>query len=101
MQIETERLLLREYVPQDWEVVHRYHADPTFARSYEEQEWSEQAARDFVGRFIEWQAERPRRRFQLACVLKGDGSLIGNAGLRVRRLVDFGDPDATFEADVG
>ncbi len=62
--------------------------------------------------FINWQAASPRRNFQLAITLsdpaggKGSnaaagGQLIGNAGLRLRRLFDFGRPEATFEADLG
>jgi ribosomal-protein-alanine N-acetyltransferase len=50
--------------------------------------------RDFVQMFVDQQHERPRRKRQLASVLRQSGELIGNCGIRV----DFA---GAHEADIG
>ena len=44
--------------------------------------------------FIEQQAERPRRKFQLAITFPGTGPVIGNCGIRRK-------PENDWEADIG
>jgi len=34
MELETERLILREYFPDDWEAVLTHHSDPRYQRFY-------------------------------------------------------------------
>jgi [ribosomal protein S5]-alanine N-acetyltransferase len=80
MILRTERLLLREFVEDDWPAVLAYQRDPLYLRFYPWTERSEQEARAFVQRFLDWQQEHPRRRFQLAITL--DGAVIGKAGVR-------------------
>lgn len=82
MELHTPRLLLREFVAGDWPAVLAYQRDPRYLRYYE---WTDRTAGDaqhFVQMFIEQQTERPRRKFQLAVVLKSSGQLIGNCGIR-------------------
>ena len=138
MRITTERLVLREFVAEDWRAVESYLADQRYWRYYEPPgsdispenpydlpENPDDATatapgstdrRELVTQFLTWQKATPRRRFQFAITL-GDtkpqpnpsdvalhgsvGQLIGSTGLRQRRLVDFGNPAATFEADLG
>lgn len=102
MRIETDRLILREYVPEDWRAVAAAHRKPGFNRFYPPKEWTAAEARDFVGWFVGWQKETPRRFYQVAiCLQEDESTVIGSAGLRVRRLVDFGEPEAPYEADIG
>ncbi len=101
MRIETARLILREFVLDDWPAVNAYIQDERYWRFYERPESGAVDRRELVERFVADQARQPRRSFQLAITLKADGRLIGNVGIRLRRLVDFGVPDATFEADMG
>lgn len=101
MRLETDRLVLREFVPEDWPAVDAYQQDERYWRYYERPGAGAVDRRDLVQRFVAAQTEQPRRSFQLAVTLKPDERLIGNVGLRLRRLVDFGAPDAGFEADIG
>ena len=94
MQITTERLVLREFGADDWRAVLEYQRDPLYLRFYPWEDRSEADARDFVEMFRGWQTEQPRRRFQLAIVLRDGGRLIGNCGIR-RKL------DNDWEADIG
>jgi RimJ/RimL family protein N-acetyltransferase len=83
MQLETDRLILREFVEEDWEAVLAYQSDPLYLRYYH---WSDRTpghVRAFVRMFLDFQKERPRTKFQLAMVLKDNGQLIGNCGIRI------------------
>jgi RimJ/RimL family protein N-acetyltransferase len=94
MQLTTGRLLLREFVAEDWEAVRAYHADPRYLRFYEQDGCTPEAAQDFVQMFVDQQVEQPRTRFQLAVTRKETGELIGNCGIRIR------EPDEQ-QADLG
>ena len=94
MRLTTDRLVLREFVAADWEAVLAYQRDPRYLRYYPWCDRTEADARAFVGMFLEWQREQPRRRFQMAIALKGSGSLVGNCGLRRK-------PENDWEADLG
>ncbi|MFS0724618.1 GNAT family N-acetyltransferase [Paenibacillus sp. 1P07SE] len=83
IRIETDRLLLREYTPEDAAAVHRYASDPAVAtymiwgpNSWEETE-------QFVERVIGMQQQQPRLDYELAVVLKASGELIGGCGLHL------------------
>lgn len=94
MQLETDRLILREFVPGDWEAVLAYQSDPRYLRYYAWTGRTAQEARDFVRIFLDLQAARPRHKFQLAVTLKGDDRAIGNCGIRLAapgaRVADIG-----------
>jgi RimJ/RimL family protein N-acetyltransferase len=94
MQLTSPRLLLREFVEEDWEAVLAYQSDPLYLRYYEWTERTEADVREFVGWFLAQQQEEPRTKFQLAVVLKDEGRLIGNCGVRVN------DPDLR-EGNIG
>jgi ribosomal-protein-alanine N-acetyltransferase len=94
MHLETQRLLLREFTENDWPAVLANQNDPLYLRYYH---WTERTAADvkaFVQMFIDNQQERPRKKYQLAIVLKSDGQLIGSCGVRIN------DP-ALREANIG
>lgn len=98
MQFETERLILREFVAEDWRRVMAYQADPRYQRYYPEMESTPERAREFVGVFLEQQKETPRSKFQLAVCLKAGGGLIGNCGVRMDR-ADAHQADLGYEID--
>lgn len=83
MILTTPRLHLREFVGEDWPAVLAYLSDPRYLRYYEWEQRTKADAREFVQRFVRWQTESPRLKFQLAITLPGDGRLIGNCGVRM------------------
>ncbi len=100
MKLETERLILRDFVKDDWQRVLEYQTDPLYLRYYE---WSEadrtpDAVQEFVGWFLEHQIQNPRIKFQLAVTLKSNGLLIGNCGIRMDH-VDAVEADIGYELD--
>ncbi len=94
MRIVTERLVLREFVADDWPAVLAYQRDPRFLLYYTWTDRTEAEVRDFVQMQVGHQAERPRRKFQLAITLPESDGLIGNCGIRRK-------PDNEWEADIG
>jgi len=80
--IETERLILREYVTSDWEAVHEY-AKQEEILIYEN--WgpnSEADTKEFIANVIAAEKVVPRTSFELAIVLKEEDRLIGGCGFR-------------------
>ena len=80
--IETGRLLLRDFVEEDWRAVHEYGSDPEVVRYLPWGPNTEEDSRDFISRSIAIQSESPRRRFEIGIVLKQEGKLIGGCGIR-------------------
>lgn len=83
MQIETDRLILRDFRDDDWQPMAAYWSDPRYQRYYPEMDDVEGAVQHLVTRFLNGQQEDPRWRFQLAIIRKDDGRMIGNCGIRV------------------
>lgn len=94
MELRTERLILREFVPDDWRAVYAYQNDLRYLEFYEWEHRAEQDAKAFVQMFTDQQRDAPRTKFQLAIVLAETNKLIGNVGLRKRSL-------KTYQADMG
>ncbi len=94
MIITTTRLVLREFVTDDWSDVLAYQCDPRYLRFYPWTNRTEAEVRDFVLMFMNQQTEHPRRKFQLAITLLNTGRLIGNCGIRHK-------PENDWEADIG
>ena len=86
-------MVLRELQENAWPAVLAYESE---LPSLRDSAWTGRTAEDvraFVRHFIDWQGEQPRRNFQFAVVLKGEGRLIGNCGIRTnpdRRDADIG-----------
>jgi RimJ/RimL family protein N-acetyltransferase len=97
MRIETQRLVLRDFVVSDWPAVLAYQRDPRYHRLYAER-WvnrSEDEVRAFVEGLIARQHDVPRRIFQLAITLpEAGGQVIGNCGVRRK-------PDTEWDAEIG
>ena len=98
MQLETERLILREFIIDDWTAVLAYQSDPLYLRYYP---WSDRTlgnVREFINMFLDWQRERPRTKFQLAVVPKENRQLIGNCGIRIND-VELREANIGYELD--
>ena len=94
IKLETERLILRDFVPDDWQRVLEYQSDPLYLRYNEWTERTPEAVQEFVSRFTDQQVQTPRTRFQLAVILKSERLLIGNCGVRMDKIDDM-------EANIG
>ncbi len=93
-QLETERLLLREFVKSDWKAVHEYASDPEVVRFLEWGPNNSDESMSFLEGTLACQREKPRRIYEFAITLKDGGKLIGACGLRLH------DQD-TEQADLG
>lgn len=94
MIIETERLVLREFVAEDWQSVLAYQRDRRYLQFYPDADRTEVETQDFIQMFLLQQAEQPRRKFQLAITIQGDDTVVGTCGIRRK-------PDNDWEADIG
>lgn len=79
--LHTERLLLRDYIEDDWHAVHEYDADPNVVHFMTWGPNSAQDTRDFVDRNIAASQIELRIGFELAVVEQASGRLVGGAGL--------------------
>jgi ribosomal-protein-alanine N-acetyltransferase len=84
MELITSRLILREFVQNDWQAVFQYQSDPAYLRYNPYSYRNEQDVRSFVQMFIDWSMEVPRKKYQFAIVLKDEKRLIGNCGIRMQ-----------------
>lgn len=84
MQLTTERLLLRDFAPDDWPAVHDYGSRPEACRY---QAWgpnSEEDSRAVVQRAIDSAREEPRSRYHLAIELLVERRMIGSVRLAIQ-----------------
>jgi ribosomal-protein-alanine N-acetyltransferase len=88
--LRTERLVLRDFVGEDWSQVHEYGSDPEVVRFMPWGPNSETATHEFIERALAAQREDPRTKFELAVTLADDGRLIGGCGVRVSAPADRG-----------
>jgi ribosomal-protein-alanine N-acetyltransferase len=98
MKLETERLILRDFVEDDWKRVLEYQSDPLYLRYNDWTERTPEAVQEFVGWFLDQQQQNPRIKFQLAVVLKATNQLIGNCGVRMND-IDAHEADMGYELD--
>jgi [ribosomal protein S5]-alanine N-acetyltransferase len=80
MELQTARLLLRDFTLVDIDAVHAYQSDPRYLEHTPWRTRSRADVADFVQMMIEWSLARPRIRYQLAIVHRA--VLIGTCGLR-------------------
>jgi len=86
-QMETERLLLREFVPEDWAGVHRYAVDPEVSRHMDWGPNTEEDTSIFLAMALAAQRAQPRIHFPLAVVLKQENRLIGSCELEFSHML--------------
>ncbi len=82
--IQTQRLILRPFEPDDLDAVHAYHQLEEVARY---QFWTERSREDLVEKLAEWGkmdgSESADGKLCLACVLRADNRLIGDLFLGI------------------
>lgn len=98
MILTTERLLLREFVESDWEVVLAYQQDPLYLRYNEWDSRTPEQVRGFIQMFLDHQKQDPRYKFQFAITLRPSGQFIGNCGVR-KDSVEAREGDIGYELD--
>ena len=79
MQIESERLLLREFSLSDWPAVNAYTSDPEVVKYMAFGPTTEAETREHLAQCLATAAEQPRRIYELAVVLRSKDHLIGTA----------------------
>ena len=82
MELFTERLHLREFVAEDWLAVQAYQSQPLYLRYNQWTARPEADVRRFVQMFLKQQEVKPRYKYQFAAILRENGQLIGNCGVR-------------------
>ncbi len=75
--LQTERLILRDFVESDWQAVHEYAGDREVVRYLTFGPNSEEDTKNFLQREISLQGQEPRQHFALAVTLKDQQQLIG------------------------
>lgn len=83
MQLESERLIIRDFVMEDWESIHRYASDEQVTKYMEWGPNTERVTKAFVAEMIQVQQDEPRHDYEFAVVLKETGALIGGCGIHV------------------
>ncbi len=92
--LESNRLILRDFIESDKQAVFDYQSNPEYLKYYASKTRTQDETYDLVKRFITWQSEKPRIKFQLAIILKVENKLIGNCGIRKNNA-------ASTEAELG
>jgi [ribosomal protein S5]-alanine N-acetyltransferase len=77
MFLSTKQLILREFMPEDWQAVLAYQADSRYLKFSEWETRSEADVRAFVEMCLQQQQQVPRIKFQLAVELKYESKLKG------------------------
>ncbi len=80
--IETERLILRDFEPDDFEALYATTDDPAYRQYYAEGEMTRAFWRDLLARIIASTQATPRTAYQLAICLS-DGELVGSCEVRL------------------
>ena len=84
MILETERLRLRDFQPNDWEAMLRVESDPEAVRYQSYEPRTEAGCRAYLARDLV-SREKARSCFDLAVTLADGGALIGRVGLDIKR----------------
>ena len=100
MELKTKRLVLREFIEDDWQAVLAYQSTQEYLRYYPWVEREGGDVRAFVNEFIAWQGEKPRYRHQFAVTLADNGRLIGSCGIRKEKPDESGG-ELGYELDPG
>jgi len=81
--IQTTRLILREFEDEDWVAVHEYARDAEVSKYMEWGPNTEKETRNFVKGARTFRREDPRRHYELAIFHKEDKKIVGGCGLTV------------------
>ena len=86
IQIETKRLILREYIESDWTSVHEYAKLGDILTYVVWGPNDDEDTKKFIEKIIESKHIEPRTDFELAIILKTENKLIGGCSFRKDKL---------------
>jgi len=81
MILETQRLILREFTPDDREDIHVYASNPLVVQYTIWGPNTKEDTQDYLNRVLEMQNQDPRQEYELAVVMKDTEQLIGGCGI--------------------
>ncbi len=84
MYIETNRLILREIIENDWMAIHSYTSIPEISKYAQWGPNTEEDSKQYVVDVLQMQRTEPRVGYELAICLKGEHTLIGGAGIHLK-----------------
>jgi len=79
MQLESRRLILREFSMSDWPALNAYTSDPEVVKYMPFGPTTEAQTREHISECLTTAAEQPRRIYELAVVVRAENYLIGTA----------------------
>ena len=82
MELNTERLKLREITQQDFQAVHEYASDPETVKYMSFGPNTEEETQEFINRNLKRQQEKPRTEYGFGIIHKHENRLIGTCGIR-------------------
>ena len=83
MQIESKRLVIRDFVESDWRAVHEFACQEEILRYEPWGSNSEEDTQDYIRNAIQQQQLKPAKIVELAVTLKTTGELIGSCGIKL------------------
>ena len=83
MQLETDRLILREFAADDWRDVHVYTSDPLVVQYMSFGPYTPAQAQEWVNGCVSRAQDQPRRCYELAVVPRGKTGVIGDITLEL------------------
>ena len=81
MELNTERLKLREITLQDFQAVHEYASDPETVRYMPFGPNTEEETQEFINRNLKRQQEETRTEYGFGIILKSENRFIGACGI--------------------
>jgi RimJ/RimL family protein N-acetyltransferase len=81
--ISTKRLILRDFVEEDWKSVHDYSSNLDVVRYVDWGPNTEEESKAFIQKALANQKESPRKNFTLAIVFKTTNTILGGCGIYV------------------
>lgn len=84
IEIETKRLILREYREDDWSDVHEYSKLPEVTKFMTWGPNTEDQTKQFISLMVSKNIDLARDSYEFAAVLKETGRVIGGIGMRIK-----------------
>jgi [ribosomal protein S5]-alanine N-acetyltransferase len=81
--MDTERLIIREFGAEDFDSVHLYASKPEVTKYLPFGPNSEKETRMFLQKAMDYKRQNPRNDYEFAVVLKKDNTLIGGCGIYI------------------
>jgi [ribosomal protein S5]-alanine N-acetyltransferase len=75
--IETERLILRDFVLADWDALNAFLSDPSVTRYMHFASWDEQKRHEWLTSVVQRASDPHRDAYDWAITLRSNGPLIG------------------------